>query len=135
MSFKARFRLYTCKLVFSDINFIVYQNVSFSSFSVPSWIYLISNYTIFTKYSIQNNKLPDMTVTAPINNFSLGATINNKSLSDKSIIAGDEKNKADMNCTMQPSGQTALHLAAHRGKQTCLDLLLAQADAQVNKHV
>jgi len=44
----------------------------------------------------------------------------------------DEKNKADVNCTMQPSGQTALHLAAHRGKQTCLDLLLAQADAQVD---
>ena len=47
------------------------------------------------------------------------------------FIPGDEKNKADINCTLQPSSLTPLHLAAERGKLTCLNLLLEHPDIQV----
>ncbi|XP_023344392.1 transient receptor potential cation channel protein painless [Eurytemora carolleeae] len=47
-------------------------------------------------------------------------------------LLSDEKNKADINCTLQPSSLTPLHLAAERGKLTCLNLLLEHPDIQID---
>jgi len=42
------------------------------------------------------------------------------------------RNRASVNTSMQPGGETALHLAAQRGLQTCLKILLDQPDADVD---
>ena len=47
---------------------------------------------------------------------------------------GDSRNRADVNSSLQPGGGTALHLAAERGKQTCLAILLDQPETQVHAH-
>ena len=47
-------------------------------------------------------------------------------------IKGDSRNRADVNSSLQPGGGTALHLAAERGKQTCLAILLDQPETQVH---
>jgi len=44
----------------------------------------------------------------------------------------DPRNKADVNITLQPGGVTSIHLAAERGLQTCLKMLLDQPGADVN---
>ena len=56
-------------------------------------------------------------------------------LSSKLIFycfTGDSRNRADVNSSLQPGGGTALHLAAERGKQTCLAILLDQPETQVH---
>ena len=47
-------------------------------------------------------------------------------------LLADPRNKADVNITLQPGGGTSLHLAAERGLQTCLKMLLDQPGADVN---
>ena len=47
-------------------------------------------------------------------------------------LLADHRNKADVNTTLQPGGGTAIHLAAERGLQTCLQLLLDQPGAEVD---
>ena len=42
------------------------------------------------------------------------------------------RNRASVNTSMQPGGETSLHLAAQRGLQTCLKILLEQPDADVD---
>ena len=47
-------------------------------------------------------------------------------------LFADNRNRASVNTSMQPGGETALHLAASRGLQTCLKILLDQQDADID---
>ena len=73
----------------------------------------------------QYNDMLDM---APIHSAILGGH------GEQHLVAllEDDRNRASVNTSMQPSGETSLHLAAQRGMQTCLKILLEQPDADVD---
>jgi ankyrin repeat protein len=48
------------------------------------------------------------------------------------ILLAEPRNRANVNVSLQPGGQTALHLAAERGNTTCLQILLNQPDIEVS---
>ncbi len=48
-----------------------------------------------------------------------------------SFRSEEPRNRADVNVSLQPGGQTALHLAAERGNTAALLILLSQPDIEV----
>ena len=47
-------------------------------------------------------------------------------------LFADNRNRASVNTSTQPGGETALHLAAARGLYSCLKILLEQQDADID---
>jgi hypothetical protein len=47
------------------------------------------------------------------------------------FLSDEPRNRADVNVSLQPGGQTALHLAAERGNTAALQILLSQPDIEV----
>ena len=83
--------------------------------------------SVLVRSGARADQYNDMLDTAPLHTAVMGDH------GEQHLVAllEDSRNRASVNTSMH-GGQTALHLAASRGQQTCLKILLDQPDADVD---